>query len=179
MEFTFEIKVNKIINIKLFIFLQIYVIIVIVGKKEDFDMWQIWLIIAGVCLVIEIITAGFLIFWFAIGALLSMIVSFFTDNIVIQTAVFVVSSAVLIFATKPFLKKFSKNEDSIKTNVYSIIGKTGVVTNDINSINGSGQIKVDGEVWSAIGENELNISKGTEVKIKEIKGVKAVVSPKK
>lgn len=40
-----------------------------------------------------------------------------------------------------------------------------------------GQVKVDGEVWSAIGINDMNIPQGTEVEIKEIKGVKAIVSP--
>ena len=140
-------------------------------------MWQIWLIIAGVCLIIEIITTGFLVFWFSLGALLAMIVSLFTDNIIIQTTLFIISSTILIFATKPFLKKFAKHDESVKTNVYSIIGKTGIVTTDIDSINGTGQIKVDGEIWSAIGEKELTISKGTEVEIKEIKGVKVIVSP--
>ena len=43
-------------------------------------MWQIWLIIAGICLIIEIITTGFLVFWFSIGALLAMITSLFTNN---------------------------------------------------------------------------------------------------
>lgn len=98
-------------------------------------MWQIWLIIAGVCLIIEIMTVGFLVFWFAIGALLAMIVSFFTDSLIIQTSVFVISSAILIFATKPFVKKFANNKNAIQTNVYSTIGKTGIVTKDINSIN--------------------------------------------
>lgn len=142
-------------------------------------MWQIWLIISGVCLVIEIVTVGFLIFWFAIGALLAMLTSFFTDNLVIQTAVFVISSGLLIFATKPFVKKFMDNKKNVKTNVYSVVGKVGIVTADINSIDGSGQVKVNGEVWSAIGENEANISKGTEVQIKEINGVKAIVAPVK
>ena len=142
-------------------------------------MWQIWLIIAGVCLIIEIITTGFLVFWFSLGALLAMIVSLFTENIIIQTTLFIISSTILIFATKPFLKKFEKHDESVKTNVYSIIGKTGIVTTDIDSINGTGQIKVDGEIWSAIGEKELTISKGTEVEIKEIKGVKAIVAPLK
>ena len=32
-------------------------------------MWQIWLIVAGVCFVLEIATVGFLIFWFAVAAL--------------------------------------------------------------------------------------------------------------
>ena len=112
-------------------------------------MWQIWLIIAGVCFIIEIITAGFLIFWFAIGALLAMVTSIFFDNLIIQTAVFVISSSLFILATKPFVEKFLQNKNSIPTNVYSSVGKTGIVIQDIDSINGTGQIKVDGEVWSA------------------------------
>lgn len=140
-------------------------------------MWQIWLIIAGVCLVIEIMTVGFLVFWFAIGALLAMIVSLFTKNLIIQTSVFVISSAILIFATKPFVKKFANNKNAIKTNVYSSVGKIGVVTKDIDSLHSLGQIKVDGEVWSAVGMNDMNIPQGTKVEIKEIKGVKAIVSP--
>ena len=113
-------------------------------------MWQIWLIIAGICLIIEIMTVGFLVFWFAIGALFAMVTSLFIDNIIIQTAVFVISSGLLIFATKPFVEKFINNKNTVPTNVYSSIGKTGIVIQDIDSINGTGQIKVDGEVWSAI-----------------------------
>ena len=139
-------------------------------------MWQIWIIIAGVCLVGEILTTGFLIFWLSIGALLAMIVSFFVDSILVQTAVFVISSAILIFATKPFVKKFAKTKD-VKTNAYSIIGKNAIVTKDIDSINGKGQIKVDSETWSAVGKDDMNIEKGTEVEILKINGVKAIVAP--
>ena len=139
-------------------------------------MWQIWLIIAGVCLIGEIMTTGFLVFWLSIGALLSMIVSFFTDNVIIQTAVFVISSAILIFATKPFVKKFAKTKN-VKTNAYSIIGKNGIVTADIDSINSKGQVKVDGETWSAVGKDDIDIQKGTEIEVLEIKGVKAIVKP--
>ena len=139
-------------------------------------MWQIWLIIAGVCLVIEIMTTGFLVFWLAIGALISMIVSLFTDSILIQTVVFVISSAILIFATKPFVKKFAKTKD-VKTNAFSIIGQNGIVTKEIDSINARGQVKIDGETWSAVGKDDMDIPKGTEVEVLEIKGVKAVVTP--
>ena len=139
-------------------------------------MWQIWLLIAGVCLVIEIMTTGFLVFWLAIGALISMIVSLFTDSILIQTAVFVISSAILIFATKPFVKKFAKTKD-VKTNAFSIIGQNGIVTKEIDSINAKGQVKIDGETWSAVGKDDMDIPKGTEVEVLEIKGVKAVVTP--
>lgn len=140
-------------------------------------MWQIWLIVAGICLVIEAFTAGFLIFWFSIGALITMLVSFFTNDLFVQTAVFILSSAALIFTTKPFVKKFVHNNNSIKTNVSSLIGKIGIVTKDIDSIKACGQVKVNGEVWSAIGHNDTNIPQNTEVEIKEIKGVKLIVKP--
>ena len=142
-------------------------------------MWYIWLILAGVFLIGEVMTAGFLIFWLSVGSLIAMIVSFFTNSIIIQTSIFVISSVILIFATKPFVKKFvNKNENTEeKTNAFSIIGKKAIVIKDIDSINGVGQIKVDGEVWSAEGVNGSNIEKGTKVEIKEIDGVKAIVSP--
>lgn len=139
-------------------------------------MWQIWLIASGVFFVIEIFTIGFLVFWLAIGALLAMLVSFITDNIIIQTAVFVVSSGLLILATKPLVKKFVQN-DTTKTNVYSLVGKKAIVIEDINWGSGSGQIKFEGQVWSAKTEDNQNISKGTEVEIEKIEGVKAFVKP--
>ena len=143
-------------------------------------MWQIWLIIAGVCLIIEIMTVGFLIFWFAIGALFAMVTSFFFDDIILQTSVFVLSSTILVFATKPFVQKFVNRKDEIKTNVYSIVGKTGIVTKEIASQPSQlGQIKVNGEIWSATTFDNTSIPEGTEIEIKEIKGVKAIVAPLK
>ena len=82
-------------------------------------MWYIWLIKAGIFLIVEIMTVGFLIFWLSIGSLFAMVTSFFTDNLFIQTAMFVVASTLLIFATKPFVKKFATVKNPIKTNVYS------------------------------------------------------------
>lgn len=140
-------------------------------------MWIIWLIASGIFFVGEIITVGFLIFWLGIGALLAMIVSFFTDNIIIQTTVFVVSSIILIFATKPLANKLTKNDKNVSTNVYSLIGKKGIVTQDINIIEGKGQIKVHGEIWSAICSGNGTIKEGTEVEVKEVRGVKVLVEP--
>ncbi len=66
-------------------------------------MWPFWLIIAGLCLVIEIYTVGFFIFWFGIGALFALAVSFLTNNLFIQIVVFLVSSSLLVIFTKPFI----------------------------------------------------------------------------
>lgn len=137
-------------------------------------MWQFWLIIAGLFFVGEIFTLGFLIFWFGIGALFAMIVSFFTTNIIIQTTVFLITSTIFILATKPLVKKFV-NVKKTNTNVFSIIGKKALVIKDIDPIHSSGQIKLNGEVWSAETENDEIIKKGSEVEVLKINGVKAIV----
>ena len=141
-------------------------------------MWQIWLIAAGVFLILEIFTMGFLVFWLSIGCLVAMFVSFVTDSLIIQTTVFVLSSGLLIFATKPLVKKFAE-KDNKKTNVYSLVGKKAIVTEDIDWVSGNGQIRFDGQVWSARSTEKVNIAQGTEVEIVKIDGVKAFVKPVK
>lgn len=141
-------------------------------------MWQIWLIISGVCFIIEMATVGFFIFWFGIGAMLSMVVSlFFPENILLQLAVFLVSSIILLFLTKPLLNRFTKKEKTLETNAYSIIGKNGIVIQNINWETGKGQVRVSNEVWSAKVSDKSMIEKGTEIKVVKIDGVKAVVEP--
>ncbi len=141
-------------------------------------MWQIWLIVAGVFFVAEIFTTGFLVFWFGLGAIFSMIASFFIQDLVIQTTIFIIVSVIFIFATRPLANRFLKT-DSVPTNVFSVIGKHGIVISDINSIEGNGQIKINGELWSAEALNNQPISKGTEIVVVKINGVKAIVSPVK
>lgn len=139
-------------------------------------MWQFWLILSGIFFVFEMATAGFLVFWLGIGALAAMIISFFVDNVIIQTAVFVVTSIALIFLTKPFVKRFAKPGANVKTNAYSIIGKNAIVTKEIDSNENIGQIRVGGDIWSAKTENEEVIPAHAEVKVLRIDGVKAVVT---
>ena len=142
-------------------------------------MWQIWVILAGIFVIFEmVIPTDFLIFWVGMGSLITAIVSLFTNDITVQIAVFCISSILLIFCTKPFVKKFMKKSANINTNAYSIIGKTGIVVSEIDSISGKGQIKVGTEVWSAKTITQAKIEKGTPVKVDSIDGVKAIVSIK-
>ncbi len=106
-----------------------------------------------------------------------MAVSFFTDSIIVQTTVFVIASTLLIFVTRPFVEKFAKTKKPVPTNVYSLIGKEGRVTEEIDLINGTGQVKVSGETWSATCKGNATIAKGTMIKILEVNGVKLLVEP--
>lgn len=141
-------------------------------------MWQFWLIVAGIFFIGEIFTAGFLVFWVGLGAILAMITSFFTDSLIIQTAVFVVSSGLLLFLTRPFVNKYvAKDQDDVVTNAKSIIGRKAIVTEDIDPLKSVGLVKVGEEVWSAISDTQDLIPKGTKVEILDIDGVKVVVKP--
>lgn len=141
-------------------------------------MWSFWLIVAGIFFIVEIATVGFLVFWLGIGSLLAMVTSFITDNILIQTVVFVVSSCILIPLTKPLADKFT-GKKSIPTNAYTLINKHGIVIQDINPIQGVGQVKVNGQIWSAKTEDESLVAKDTEIEVLRIDGVKLIVSPLK
>ena len=138
-------------------------------------MWQIWLIVAGIFFVAEIFTTGFLVFWFGLGSIFAMISSFFIQDVVIQTTIFLITSVICIFATRPLANKFLKTE-SVSTNVFSLIGKHGIVTKDLNTIEGQGQVKINGEIWSAEELNGSDVPKGAEVVVVKIDGVKAIVS---
>jgi membrane protein implicated in regulation of membrane protease activity len=139
-------------------------------------MWKLWVIAAGLFLILESITTGFLVFWFAIGSIIAMIVSFFVENVFIQASVFIISSSILIFATRKLCNMFLQNEKP--NNVNSMEGKIGKVTVKILPIDGKGQVKIGGETWSAISEDSSEIEKDTEVIVKKIDGVKVVVMPK-
>lgn len=141
--------------------------------------WQIWLIIAGVCLIIEIVTVGFFVFWFAIAALITALLSLFIHNIIAQATIFIIISVILIFLTKPLTDKITK-KDKVATNVNALIGQEGTVIKEINSgSNKIGQVKILGDTWSAVTTNDFTnaIPVGSNVKILKIDGVNLIVEP--
>lgn len=135
-----------------------------------------WIFCAVVLGVIEMFTSGILALWFAIGALFTAItVALLPDiSFVIQFIIFATVSCVLFLTTRKKIK--SKFEKGTSQPVYSILGKTALVTKEINSIKGTGQININGDIWSAK-SNDLNIiiPENTKVEVLEIEGVKAVV----
>ena len=137
---------------------------------------SIWLILFIILIVIEILTTGLVCIWFAIGALISFIFSYFTNNLVIEVPIFIISSIISLIITRPILKKyFSKN--IIKTNVNKLIGETGIVLESVSKTN-MGKIKVDGQIWSALNSEKGSIKENTEVEVLAIEGVKLIVRKK-
>lgn len=139
-------------------------------------MTTVWLILFIVFLVLEVLTAGPLIsIWFCFGSLAAMIAAGAGLKLFPQLVIFVVISVAFLILTKPFVKKFLKIKDT-KTNADRILDLKGIVSEDIDNVLGKGAIKVDGKEWTARNiDNDEIILKGTEVKIIQIEGVKALV----
>lgn len=133
-------------------------------------MFYFWLGIIIFLGLLEVATVNLVSIWFIISGLFAMVISFFTNNFVVQFGIFVVLGIILMMTTrKTLIKLMSKSE---KTNLDRVIGMKGVVTEEINELK-VGEVKVDGKNWSAI--SRKNLKKGDQVKILNIKGVKLEV----
>lgn len=139
-------------------------------------LWAIWLILCGIFLLIEIFNISFLLIWPGIGSFFAFIASVLGASIEIQIAVFAITTTIMIIFMKPLVKKFFKNKDDTKMNNNAMIGKKGIVIKEINPLEETGQVKVAGELWSAITLDKEKIAINEMIKVINVKGVKLVVT---
>lgn len=137
-----------------------------------------WLIILAVLIFIEIITLGLTTIWFAGGALVAFVVSLFVDNLLLEIILFLVVSLLLLYFTRPFVIKYF-NPKRTRTNYEGVIGREALVTIMIDNLRASGQVTVGGQEWTARSEDGKIIEVGTVVSVKDVSGVKLIVSDKK
>ncbi len=131
-------------------------------------MWLIIILFLGF---IEAITVNLVTIWFVISGIVSLILSFFIDDFIIQFSVFVILGILLLITTRSWLNKVFKI-NKYKTNLDRVIGMQGIVTEKITK-NSPGEVKVDGKRWMAISDKTINVD--NDVKILEIDGVKLKV----
>ncbi|HOK42354.1 MAG TPA: NfeD family protein [Thermoclostridium caenicola] len=133
----------------------------------------VWLGLIIVLTIIEAATVSLTTIWFAAGSLLAFFVALLGLPLGVQIAVFLVSSTLLIIFTRPIALKYLKVGRE-RTNVESLIGETGLVVTDIVP-HSTGQVKVKGQIWTAVSKNGEPIRKDSEVIIDSIEGVKLIV----
>lgn len=133
-----------------------------------------WLIALAVFLVIEIITLGLTTIWFAGGSLVAFFLALFDVPVLVQVTVFLLVSIVLLVLTRPAIERL--NASRTKTNVNSIVGKEGRVTETIDNFNQTGIALINGLEWTARSSTDEIIPKGSKIKVDEVRGVKVLVS---
>lgn len=134
-----------------------------------------WLVAAVLFIVVELVSIGLTSIWFAAGALSALLVAVLHGNIIIQVAVFLIVSVVLLCMTRPWARKYI-NSRTQKTNVDSLIGEKTILTETVNNLEATGRAVVLGKEWTVRAKNENDIiESGALVKVVEISGVKLLV----
>lgn len=142
------------------------------AENTMFIIWAAAIILFGV---LEAITAQLVSIWFVIGAVAALIAAFCGANLTVQVIVFIAVTILALAITRPLVKKYVSPKRE-RTNADRVLGQTGVVIEEINNINATGQVKVDGKIWTARSQDNSIIPIDSQITIKEISGVKLIVS---
>ena len=137
---------------------------------------SVWIIVFIVSLILEGISAGLVSLWFAGGALFALILAAVKAPLWLQIVSFLIVSLLLLLSARPLMAQWlSKNQST--TNLDSVIGKEAKVTEEINNIEQTGAVKIQGKEWTA--RNVDNRAEPVPVgSIESIQGVKLLIEYK-
>ncbi|MBR6530297.1 MAG: NfeD family protein [Clostridia bacterium] len=134
----------------------------------------LWGCLMLVFLLVEALTPQLLSVWFAVGALAALVATLLGAAFWLQILVFVLVSVAVVFLGYPLTKKFRLRTEE-RLNANRIIGRHGIVVQTVDKVQGTGQVRIDSEIWSAKTEEEEPIFEGARIRVRRIEGVKAVV----
>jgi membrane protein implicated in regulation of membrane protease activity len=140
--------------------------------------WIIWLIVAAVLGVAELLTMTFAFGLIAIAAVVAAAVGAFHIDLGIQLAAFVVAAAAGLGFVRPIAIRHIKQPPALRTGVAALVGRSAIVLEEVNDH--SGRVRIDGEEWSSRPylDESLVIPVGTKVDVMQIKGATALVYPR-
>jgi membrane protein implicated in regulation of membrane protease activity len=139
--------------------------------------WVLWILAACAFGVGEMLTTGFFLAPFAIGAVLAALVAAIGGGTVGSWLTFILSSLLILWVVRPIAREHMRTPPRLRTGTAALIGRRAVVLERIANREGVGCVKVDGEVWTARAyEEDRVIEAGTPVEIVEIRGATALVT---
>jgi membrane protein implicated in regulation of membrane protease activity len=147
--------------------------------KFIFSPW-FWLALTVAFSLIELISTFSLVtIWFALSSLIMIFVSGLTElleapiRLRLHAGIFLAIAIVLLVFTRPIaIKKLKVGK--IKTNIDALVGERAIVVTGIGKFE-RGEVKIRGQIWTAVSEDNTAIEKNTECSVVRIEGVKAVV----
>ena len=127
------------------------------------NMWQIWAVIAIICLILELSSGDFFIICFSIGAVFAIISAVCGLSIYWQIFIFAIFSLLSVIFIRPIaLRYLHKNDPNRASNADALLGRTGKVTEAIKA-DGNGYVQIDGDLWKAVSDTEIGV--GTSVRV--------------
>jgi membrane protein implicated in regulation of membrane protease activity len=127
------------------------------------NMWQVWAVVAIICLILELSSGDSFIICFSIGAVFALISAVLGLSIYWQIFIFAIFSLLSVIFVRPVaLRWLHKNEPNKPTNADALIGRTGRVTEAIAK-GGNGYVQIDGDLWKAVSQTDIHV--GTTVRV--------------
>jgi len=136
--------------------------------------WLLWVVLAALLAVGEVLTLGFLLGLLALAAVAAGIIAAIGAGVVVQFLVFIAASIASLALIRPVAKRHLRTPAQLRTGTAALVGSKAVVTERVDDL--SGQVKIGGEVWSARSfmEGEV-IEPGARVEVAKIEGATALV----
>ena len=141
------------------------------------ESWIVWLIVAAVLGVAELLTTTLAFGLIAVAAVVAAVVGAFHLGLAFQLAAFVLAAGAGLGFVRPLAIKHIKQPPALRTGVAALVGRSAVVLEEVTEH--SGRVRIDGEEWSSRPyDDTLVIPVGTKVDVMQIKGAIALVYPR-
>ncbi len=137
--------------------------------------WIVWLIIAALFIGAEVLTPGFFLLWFGVGALVAALLALIgITSVAAQLIAFLVVSIALLIASRTIFDRFllpSSSSPGLKTGMDKMLGQVGMVVEPSHGALHEAAVKVYGSVWTAFPiEGEKPLTEGETVAVERIEG---------
>lgn len=135
----------------------------------------VWLILAIIFVGLEVMTPGFFLLWFGIGALAAALMAMIgVTSLAAQIIGFLVVSVALLIASRTIFERFlplSSTALGMKTNIDTLVGQVGTVVEPSRGALHEAAVKVYGSTWTAFPiEGEKPLTEGETVAVERIEG---------
>ncbi|MBQ6205112.1 MAG: NfeD family protein [Prevotella sp.] len=139
------------------------------------NLWQMWAIVAVICLILELMNGDFFIMCFAIGGVCAAICAALGANFYWQMGIFALFTLISLFLVRPFaLRYLHRNDEARPSNADALIGRKGKVIEAIEA-DGFGRVAIDGDVWKAVSVGGVAIPRGAQVRVKSMESITVTV----
>jgi len=153
-------------------------VLIFTPKEDEVDNEVLqWMFLGGALLlsVGEILTAGFFLLPFAIGAAVSALLAFLGVPPVVNLVAFLVISVIALIALQRYTD--TDDDDMPAVGAYRYADKIGTVLVPVSRAKGTGRVRVETENWRAGTDLPDEIGEGVEVRILEVRGTRLIVAP--
>jgi membrane protein implicated in regulation of membrane protease activity len=142
------------------------------------NAWAIWLSLAFLLAIAEIMSLDLVLIMLAVGALGGAVVALAAPSLWwLQILVATGISISMLLLLRPTLLAKVRSMPGYRSSTAKMVGSSGVAVSQIDK--SGGEIKVDGQSWTARPySSDVVIEQGTEIEVYEIDGAIAVVYPK-